>query len=524
MAGGRAAGGAAGVAQRAGGGARADLCSRSRRSRSTRPPRATSTTRSASSPMATVYVRSSCTSRMSAQAGRRRPCGESTSRQARRAGAPAACTCPAGRADAAARALRPTPAACPGRGAPRRQHRGAHRRRRQGPARRTCAGADPQPRAPDLRRGARGAGGARAHPNGDLLARADALATRPARAASRARRIRRSPARELSFEIADGRVVDARWDQEPRAHALVEELMLLANEAVGGSSHAPGARRSTACTSIPSTRRCLQLADRLTALGLPVAPLPGACEERPAGLAGRGAPGGAARADPARAPRNARGLRQRCCSAYAPARALRPGQHRPRCARITGVRALHPRPSGAIPTSSCTVPPARSRSRGGRLRRPGICPSSRCAARSASARRPTPSGARMPSACVPAQGPPAARRLAPALRGRRDGPHRRRPVRALRRCLRGLPAGAAARRARALRQRRARRRAGRSQLGRGASGWATSSRASSPPSTRRGAGDARRPARERGPAPALATGQEDDAAPPPPRPHRRTRT
>jgi ribonuclease R len=71
------------------------------------------------------------------------------------------------------------------------------------------------------------------HPQGDLLARADALA-RDLRARRHARGAFALASRELSFEVDDGRVVDARWDEEPRAHALVEELMLLANEAVGG--------------------------------------------------------------------------------------------------------------------------------------------------------------------------------------------------------------------------------------------------------------------------------------------------
>jgi ribonuclease R len=39
-------------------------------------------------------------------------------------------------------------------------------------------------------------------------------------------------AHELAFELEDGRVVGARRDEEPRAHSLVEELMILANEQV----------------------------------------------------------------------------------------------------------------------------------------------------------------------------------------------------------------------------------------------------------------------------------------------------
>jgi ribonuclease R len=39
-------------------------------------------------------------------------------------------------------------------------------------------------------------------------------------------------AHELVFELDDGRVAEARRDAEPRAHSLVEELMILANEQV----------------------------------------------------------------------------------------------------------------------------------------------------------------------------------------------------------------------------------------------------------------------------------------------------
>ena len=111
------------------------------------------------------------------------------------------------------------------------------------------------------------------HPNGDLLARADALA-RDLRERRHARGAFTLAARELSFEVADGRVVDAHWDEEPRAHALVEELMLLANEAVGGllaRARRPALYR---VHEHPKHEALLALADRLTALGLPVAPLP----------------------------------------------------------------------------------------------------------------------------------------------------------------------------------------------------------------------------------------------------------
>jgi ribonuclease R len=111
------------------------------------------------------------------------------------------------------------------------------------------------------------------HPNGDLLARADALA-RELRARRHARGAFSLTSRELSFEVADGRVVDAHWDEEPGAHALVEELMLLANEAVGGllaRARRPALYR---VHEHPKHEALLALAERLQALGLPVAPLP----------------------------------------------------------------------------------------------------------------------------------------------------------------------------------------------------------------------------------------------------------
>ncbi len=115
--------------------------------------------------------------------------------------------------------------------------------------------------------------GRRHHPSGELLARADALA-RDLRARRHARGAFTLGARELSFEVADGRVVAAQWDDEPQAHALVAELMLLANEAVGGvlaRTRRPALYR---VHDHPPHEALLQLAARLTALGLPVVPLP----------------------------------------------------------------------------------------------------------------------------------------------------------------------------------------------------------------------------------------------------------
>ena len=126
--------------------------------------------------------------------------------------------------------------------------------------------------------------GARRHPQGDLLARADALA-RDLRARRHARGAFALQSRELSFEIDDGRVESARWDEEPRAHALVEELMLLANEAVGGLLARARRPALFRVHEHPQHEALLALADRLTALGLPVVPLPERADGRQASRA-----------------------------------------------------------------------------------------------------------------------------------------------------------------------------------------------------------------------------------------------
>ena len=77
----------------------------------------------------------------------------------------------------------------------------------------------------------------------------------------RERRFARGALRIETPEIAfafdgEGGVADAWHESEPHAHALVEELMILANEAVGGAARRHGAaRRSTASTSGPTRRR-----------------------------------------------------------------------------------------------------------------------------------------------------------------------------------------------------------------------------------------------------------------------------
>ena len=126
--------------------------------------------------------------------------------------------------------------------------------------------------------------GRRHHPSGDLLRAGRRAGARSARAPPRPRRLharRRASSRSRSPTAA---CVDARWDEEPRAHALVEELMLLANEAVGGllaRARRPALYR---VHEHPEARGAAALADRLTALGLPVAPLPERADG-PAGLA-----------------------------------------------------------------------------------------------------------------------------------------------------------------------------------------------------------------------------------------------
>ena len=148
-----------------------------------------------------------------------------------------------------------------------------------------------------------------------------------------------------------------------------------------------------------------------------------------------------------------------------------------------------PRRSGAIPTSWCIARPARWRASARTRRRRASCPSSRlrCSQRE---REAADAERRADAICLAFLLRDRLRRDGwhADVRGRRHGPHRRRAVRALRRCLRGLPAGEAARSPRALRQRRARRCARRTRARAGASASATSSPASSRRSTRRAGG------------------------------------
>ena len=290
--------------------------------------------------------------------------------------------------------------------------------------------------------------------------------------------------------------------------------MLLANEAVGGllaRARRPALYR---VHEHPQHEALLALADRLTALGLPVVAASRA-RGRPAGLARRGAAGRAARADPAGAAGDPRGLRH-AAAAHAPGRALRPGQQRatPRWPRLPTCTSR--RRSGAIPTSSCTARPARSPDSARTAPKARDLPelALRCSQRE---REAADAERRADAICLAFLLRDRLRRDGwhAAVRGRRHGAHRRRAVRALRRCLRGLPArrgasipaSASTATSTASRSSDAPRAA--------ASASATSSRASSRRSTRRAGG--RRSTscpRTRPRARASRAGQAHDAAPP----------
>ena len=111
------------------------------------------------------------------------------------------------------------------------------------------------------------------HPEAALLRNAEHVAGR-----LRARRMRRGALaiepRELVIEVADGAVRKAAWENEARAHVLVEELMLLANEAV---ARYLAARRAPALYRVheqPDPESIERLLARLGALGVPVVAMP----------------------------------------------------------------------------------------------------------------------------------------------------------------------------------------------------------------------------------------------------------
>ena len=81
-------------------------------------------------------------------------------------------------------------------------------------------------------------------------------------------------AHELVFDLEDGHVADARRDAEPRAHSLVEELMILANEQV---AELLARRKLPALYRVhraPEPEAIEALVARFADLGVPTAPVP----------------------------------------------------------------------------------------------------------------------------------------------------------------------------------------------------------------------------------------------------------
>src|SRR5262245_12321184 len=80
---------------------------------------------------------------------------------------------------------------------------------------------------------------------------------------------------EITFEFdRGGGVADARWEGEPEAHALVEELMIVANEAVAGLL---AGRRREALYRVherPDPQSVLLLVAKLADLDVPTPPVP----------------------------------------------------------------------------------------------------------------------------------------------------------------------------------------------------------------------------------------------------------
>src|SRR5204862_8263420 len=85
----------------------------------------------------------------------------------------------------------------------------------------------------------------------------------------------RIEAQEVAFAVdGEGGVENAWKESEPHAHALVEELMIVANEAVAALL---AGRRRQALYRVherPEPRAISQLLARLTALGVPTPPAP----------------------------------------------------------------------------------------------------------------------------------------------------------------------------------------------------------------------------------------------------------
>jgi ribonuclease R len=111
---------------------------------------------------------------------------------------------------------------------------------------------------------------------GDVVRRANELSTE-----LRRRRFARGALRVESREVVfafDGRggVAEARLDAEPQAHALIEELMILANEAVAAFLSERRAETLYRVHEPPDPQSILRLGAALSDLGVPTPPLPDA--------------------------------------------------------------------------------------------------------------------------------------------------------------------------------------------------------------------------------------------------------
>jgi ribonuclease R len=91
-------------------------------------------------------------------------------------------------------------------------------------------------------------------------------------------------ASERMYRIEAGAVVDAEIREQGPAHALVEECMLAANEAVASELVAAGSAAPFRVHEPPEVEALAALVERLAALGVPTPPLP---EILPAGEAAR---------------------------------------------------------------------------------------------------------------------------------------------------------------------------------------------------------------------------------------------
>jgi ribonuclease R len=80
---------------------------------------------------------------------------------------------------------------------------------------------------------------------------------------------------ELEFEFdGHGGVADASWQGEPESHALIEELMIIANEAVAGLLSSRGRESLYRVHERPDPQAVELLLAKLTDLGVPTPPAP----------------------------------------------------------------------------------------------------------------------------------------------------------------------------------------------------------------------------------------------------------